>query len=51
MSDETYQEAVICSNCDFKGKATIPKGKLVKEADCPNCGNKTLRKALSGEVS
>ncbi len=51
MSDETYQEAVVCGNCDFKGKVTIPKGKLVREAPCPKCGNKTLRVALSGEVS
>jgi hypothetical protein len=51
VSDETYLEAVICGNCNFKGKVTIPKGKLVKEAPCPKCGNKTLREALPGEVS
>lgn len=51
MSDETYAEVVVCGNCDFKGSVAIPKGKLVKEATCPKCGNKTLRTALSGEVS
>lgn len=51
MSEETYEIAVVCENCDFKGKANIPKGKLVKEAACPKCGNKTLREALSGEVT
>jgi NMD protein affecting ribosome stability and mRNA decay len=51
MSDDTYQVAVVCQNCDFKGKTNIPKGKLVKNARCPKCGNKTLREALSGEVS
>jgi hypothetical protein len=51
MSEETYQIAVVCENCDFKGKASIPKGKLVKDAVCPKCGNKTLREALSGEVT
>ena len=51
MSDETYQSAVVCGNCDFKGEVAIPKGKLVKEAICPKCGNKTLREALPGEVT
>lgn len=51
MSDETYQITVVCQNCDFKGKTNIPKGTLVKDARCPKCGNKTLREALSGEVS
>jgi len=51
MSDKTYQMSVVCGNCDFKGKTSIPKGKLVKNAACPKCGNKTLREALSGEVT
>ena len=51
MSEETYQMAVVCENCDFKGKTSIPKGKLVKNAACPKCGNKTLREALPGEAS
>ena len=51
MSDETYQITVVCENCDFKGKTSIPKGKLVKDAACPKCGNKTLREALPGEAS
>jgi NMD protein affecting ribosome stability and mRNA decay len=51
MSDETYQIDVVCENCDFKGKTVIAKGKLVKDAACPKCGNKTLREALSGEVT
>jgi len=51
MSDETYQTSVVCENCDFKGKTSIPKGKLVKDAACPKCGNKTLREALPGEVN
>ena len=51
MSDETYEIGVVCGNCDFKGKTSIPKGKLVKDAPCPKCGNKTLRDALPGEVS
>jgi len=51
VSDETYQESVVCGNCDFKGKVVILKGKLVGEATCPKCGNNTLREALSGEVN
>lgn len=50
MSDEAYQVDAVCENCDFKGKTSIPKGTLVKEAICPKCGNKTLREALPGEV-
>jgi predicted nucleic-acid-binding Zn-ribbon protein len=51
MSEETYQTVVVCENCDFRGKTSIPKGKLVKDAACPKCGNKTLREALPGEAS
>jgi hypothetical protein len=51
MSDETYQTDAVCENCDFKGKISVPKGILVKDAVCPKCGNKTLREALPGEVS
>ena len=51
MSEETYQTDVVCENCDFKGKTSIPKGELVKDAACPKCGNKTLRDALPGEVN
>jgi uncharacterized paraquat-inducible protein A len=51
VSDETYEQAVVCGNCDFKGKVTVPKGKLVTSAPCPKCGNKTLREAFSTEVS
>ena len=40
MSDKTYEIGVVCGNCGFKGKTSIPKGKLVKEAACPKCGNK-----------
>ena len=49
-SDETYQMPVICYNCDFKGEIDIPKGTQAQETLCPKCGNKTLRKALPGEV-
>jgi predicted nucleic-acid-binding Zn-ribbon protein len=50
MSDENYQKAVVCENCDFKGEANIPKGTPMQEAICPKCGNRTLREALPGEV-
>ena len=51
MSDETYEINAVCQNCDFKGKTSIRKGKLVKDTVCPKCGNKALREALPGEVS
>jgi hypothetical protein len=50
MGDETYQIGVVCENCDFRGETSIPKGTLVKDAPCPKCGNKTLRKSLPGEA-
>jgi hypothetical protein len=50
MSEESYEITVICENCDFRGNADIGKGTLVKNAPCPKCGNKTLRKALPGET-
>jgi DNA-directed RNA polymerase subunit RPC12/RpoP len=51
MSEDTYELAVVCDNCDFKGLAKIPRGTMVKEAKCPKCGVVSLRKALPGEVS
>jgi len=51
MSAENYETSVVCANCGFKGKASITKGTLVKNAPCPKCGNKTLREALPGEVN
>ncbi len=51
MTEDTYELAVVCDNCDFKGMAKIKKGTLVKKAPCPKCGVEALRKALPGEVS
>ena len=46
---ETYSIDAQCSNCDWKGKAEIPKGVPVKVGDpldvmatCPECGCTTL---------
>jgi hypothetical protein len=50
-NDDTYQVAIICINCDFRGKTDIKKGTQIKENACPRCGNKTMRLALPGEVS
>ena len=51
MADKTYRVGVVCVNCDFRGEIDIPKGTQIKEAPCPECGNKTLRKSLAGEVT
>ena len=43
MSD-TYNQEVYCTNCDFGGPIDIPKGQVVENTACPNCGNMTLKK-------
>ena len=47
---ENYKIGVVCSNCEYHGPVAIHKGMLVKDTPCPQCGNKTLRTALPGEV-
>ena len=44
MGNEFYAVRVICDNCDFEGQMSLPKGRLMRETLCPECGNKTVRK-------
>ena len=48
--NNSYEIGVVCSNCEYHGPVTINKGILVSNTQCPQCGNKTLRAALPGEV-
>lgn len=40
----TYTTEISCKNCEYSGKAEIPKGTLVEQGSCPNCGCKTVSK-------
>jgi len=40
--EEIYEIDTVCTNCNFKNKMELPKGKAVEETLCPNCGCKTL---------
>jgi Zn finger protein HypA/HybF involved in hydrogenase expression len=40
--EEIYEIEILCSNCNFKNKIEVLKGKTVAETLCPNCGCKTL---------
>lgn len=42
MTKETYKQNVFCTNCNFRDTIDIPRGIKTEEAECPNCGNKTL---------
>lgn len=48
--EDTYKASVYCSNCDFRGGVNIPKGQVISETACENCGNTTLQKNLSVDL-
>lgn len=52
---KTYQIETMCDNCDYSGKAFLPKGKKVNDqlskTDCPNCGCTTLSKKIEKPYS
>lgn len=53
MSDQTYTVLGRCSNCDYGGPLTFPKGvESSGEVVCPNCGCKTAsrRRKLAIDV-
>ncbi len=33
---------IVCSNCKYMGTVRIPKGTMIDNHPCPNCGNSTL---------
>lgn len=47
---ETYKMKVYCGNCDFRGEIDIPKGVLVSEAECTQCGTTTLAKDINVDL-
>ncbi len=38
----TYTMDIVCSNCKYMGTVRIPKGTMIDNHPCPNCGNSTL---------
>lgn len=48
MDMENYKIKVFCKNCNFGHSSDedieIPKGVLIENHPCPNCGNKSLEK-------
>lgn len=40
-----YKANVSCSNCGLSAaEVEIPKGTTIDQAECPQCGNQTLRR-------
>ncbi len=53
MSDQqstTYKIYVLCGNCSFRKEIEIPKGTLISETPCPECGNLTLDKDHNAHI-
>lgn len=42
VSETAYHIGGYCSNCDWQGNLSIPKGKMVSGVGCPNCGCATV---------
>jgi NMD protein affecting ribosome stability and mRNA decay len=50
MNDSTYEAYVLCKNCLFHKKIQIPKGSLINQVLCQNCGNMTIEIDMNGEL-
>lgn len=46
----TYKAYVFCANCGFRKQIDIPRGSLINDVSCPNCGNSTLEIDPNGEI-
>ena len=44
---ETYKAKVYCKNCDFRGEIDVPKGQIIDDTICVNCGTSQLIKDQS----
>ena len=49
-NNTTYKAYVFCTNCNFRKELDIPKGSLVSDVSCPNCGNLTIKIDPNGEI-
>ncbi len=50
MNDSTYEAYIFCQNCHCHKKINVPKGSLINQTGCPNCGNMTLKIDPNGEL-
>ena len=50
MNDTNYEVYIFCSNCLVHKKIEVPKGSLINQTVCPNCGNLTLEIDPNGEI-
>lgn len=41
--NEEYEVYVMCYNCMYRDRISLPKGKRVSDKKCPNCGCKELK--------
>ena len=46
----TYKAYIFCTNCHFRKEIEIPKGALINEISCPNCGNLTIKIDPNGKI-
>ena len=49
-NNTTYKTYIFCSNCRFRKEIEIPKGSLIGDISCLNCGNLTLEVDPNGEI-
>ena len=50
MSDSKYEVYIFCNNCLIHKKIEIPKGSMIGQTVCPNCGNLTLKIDPNGKL-
>lgn len=50
MSDDLYKIDAICSNCGFDGNIEIPKGIIIDDFGCPNCGCLKLQRDFNAHL-
>jgi hypothetical protein len=49
-ANNVYTLNVVCSNCEYSGTCEIPRGVLVGNAECSNCGCSTLALGIASDV-
>lgn len=50
MNETTYEVYILCQNCLIHKKITLPKGSMIEQCECSNCGNLTLKVDPNGHI-